>query len=139
VRPSLKIAIGAALLSAALAAIASYSVLRPAALPQPYRAVHKEVFPELDFGAATVGSSVDRVYGSFGKAVPDPSTQTAPRRCVYFHYDADLYEGALVVLANAAVVQQRWLVKGAAKPTECAGLPEEAVDLRGWYAAALHP
>jgi hypothetical protein len=134
----MKITIGAALLSA-LVGIASYSVLRPAALPEPHRTVHKDIFPELDFGAATVGSAVDRVYGSFGKAVPDPGSPRAPRRCVYFQYDPDLYRGALVVLANAGVVQQRWLVEGAAKPTECVGLPEEAVDLRGWYAAALHP
>jgi hypothetical protein len=138
-RASTTIASGAVLLCVALAGVAFYSVLKFVPLPEPHRTVHKDVFPELDFGTATVGSRVERIYASFGKAVPDPSTQAAPRRCVFFHYDPDLYEGALVVLTDGSVVQQRWLVEGAAKPADCTGLPEEAVDLQGWYAAAWHP
>jgi hypothetical protein len=135
----MKIASGAVLLSMALAGVAFFSVRKPVPLPEPHRTVHKDVFPELDFGTAIVGSPVERIYASFGKAVPDPSTPKARSRCVFFRYDPDLYEGALVVLTDGSVVRQRWLVEGATKPAECVSLPEEAVDLRGWYAAAWHP
>ena len=101
-RPSMKIGIGGALVSAALAGVTSHRVLIPVDLPEPHRAVQKDVFPELDFGAAVPGSPVERIYGSFGKPPLDPSTKLAVRRCVCFHYDPELYEGALVVLAHSS-------------------------------------
>ena len=114
-----------------------YVLMRPVELPELQREDRREVFPDLDVRAATPGSSIERIYGAFGKKSSESGKMAAARRCIYFTYDPDLFEGALVVLANAAVVEKSWVAKGSTKPEECSALPEERVDLRGWYAAAV--
>jgi hypothetical protein len=117
---------------------AVYVLMRPVDLPEPQREDRREVFPDLDLRAAAPGSAIDRIYGAFGKKSSESKPRwAAAKRCIYFTYDPDLFEGALVVLANAAVVEKSWVVKGSTKPEECSALPEETVDLRGWYAAAV--
>jgi hypothetical protein len=135
-RGSTKALFAAAGLAVAAVGVGVYSFTRPAELPELREGAHREVFPDLDFGAAVPGSSIDRIYGAFGKQSADAATSAAGRRCIYFVYDPDLFEGALAILANAKLVEKRWVVKGSAKPEECSGLPEERVELRGWYAAA---
>jgi len=133
-----KLVVGAVIASGACVGIAAHVLLKPGLLPEPAHPASKEVFPELGLRAATVGKPLRLVYASFGKKPPDPDAQPGVRRCIYFQYDPDLYEGALVVLAGSdSVVEQRWLLKPDTKPSECAGLPEQVVDLRGWYAAAV--
>jgi hypothetical protein len=116
--------------------VGTYVFTRPTELPPPQVGVHAEVFPDLDFRAAAPGSAVERIYGTFGKKPPELGDRPTSRRCIYFMYDPDLFGGALVVLADAALVKERWVVKGSERPAECSDLPEERVDLRGWYAAA---
>ncbi len=116
-------------------ALAMYVLREPAEFPEPHRSVHQDVFPDLDLRVATRGSGVDRVYGTFGKKAP--AVEDGRRRCVYFRYDPDLFDGSLVVLTDANLVEKSWVMKGAAKPGECSGLLEESVDLRGWHAAAV--
>jgi hypothetical protein len=130
-----KALLAAAGLAVAAGAVGVYVWTRPAELPEPQGAIHQEVFPDLDFRAASPGSSIDRIYGAFGKKNADVGAGAAGSRCIYFVYDPDLFDGALVVLANGKLVEQRWVVKGLAKPEECSGLPQERVELRGWYAA----
>jgi hypothetical protein len=129
--------VGAAFAIAAVSGVGLYLSLRSESLPDPAQPIHREVFPELDFRGARVGSSLERIYGSFGRKGPAHASDVPTRRCVYFKYDPELYDGALVVLVDGALVQQRWLLERDTKPPECSGLPEEAVDLRGWYAAAV--
>lgn len=130
---SLLVVAGVGLVAVGLGA---YVFMKPAELPEPHGDDHREVFPDLDFRAAAPGSTIDRIYGTFGKRPSESGEGAEARRCVYFIYDPDLFEGALVVLANGRLVEKRWVVKGSTKPEECSALPEESVDLRGWYAAA---
>lgn len=122
---------------AVVAAVTAYTLMRADGLPETRRDVHRDVFPDLDYRAAAPGTSIDRIYGAFGKQLPDMATGGPARQCIYFMYDPDLFEGALVVLASSRVVEKRWVAKGATKPDECSGLPEARVDLRGWYAAGV--
>jgi hypothetical protein len=135
-RRSLKVILAIGFVTAGLTALATYRPFGSVELPQPHRPSTEEVFPDLDYRAAGVGTSVDRIYGTFGKKPPLQGSAPA-KRCVYFAYDPDLYQGALVVLVNDHTVQDRWLVTQAVRPAQCSGLPEETVDLHGWYAAAL--
>ena len=128
----------AAVTALALAAVGllAYILTQSAELPEPNRGDQREVFPDLDYGAAVPGSRIDRIYQSFGKALSESGKAATVNRCIYFLYDRELYDGALVVLTNGALVQNRWVVKGSTKPEGCSGFAEERVDLRGWYAAA---
>jgi len=137
VRGSMKALLAVAGVGVMAVGMGTYVYIQPAELPEPRLDVHEEVFPELDFRAAAPGSSLERIFGAFGKKHPELGGGAAGRRCIYFMYDPDLFEGALVVLADAALVKERWVIKGSAKPAECSDLPEEKVDLRGWYAAAV--
>src|SRR4029079_12956495 len=122
----------------AFGGVAAHVLLKPGLLPEPARPASKELFPELDVPAATVGKHLRLVYASFGKKPPDPHAPSGVRRCISFEYDPDLYDGALVVLAGSdSLLEELLLPNPDTKPSECAGLPEEIVDLRGWYAAAV--
>ena len=133
---SIRAMLAATVVGGVIAGLVTYALLTPEALPEPHRPVHKDVFPELDYGAASVGTAVKEIYASFGRKPANQVTQ-ATTRCVFFRYDPELYDGTLVVLTAEAVVKERWLVKAAGKPPECSSLPEELIDLRGWYAAAV--
>jgi hypothetical protein len=135
-RGSTKAFLTAATLVIAAAGVAVYSFTRPVELPEPGVRVHREVFPELDFDAAAPGSSVARIFRAFGKQGAGTTASSSGRRCIYFVYDPELFEGALVVLAHAELVEKRWVVNASVKPEECAGLSEERIALSGWYAAA---
>ena len=112
-----------------------YTAARPEELPEPRGSVVKEVFPETDYRAAELGSPVARVYAAFGKT---PPSGVGHRRCVFFRYDPLMFEGALAVLTNDDVIERRWVTKSKETPAECASVPQENVDLTGWYAAAVH-
>jgi hypothetical protein len=115
------------------AAVALRPLFMPLELPDP-RYAYKEVFPSADFRQASSGSSVARVYGSFGKLVP-PSAHHD--RCIYFQYDPDLSDSTLVLSVAGDLIRDRWLVRAGDQPEQCAGLARETVDLRGWYAASV--
>jgi hypothetical protein len=113
----------------------AWSVVAPLDLPEPYGTVVKCVFPDMHFKAAMPGTAVSEVYGRFGLTPP----QGAPaRRCVFFQYDSLLFDGALVVLTKQERIDRRWLMKESAEPSECGDVPHETVDLKGWFAAAVH-
>jgi hypothetical protein len=116
--------------------LARHVFLEPSELPEPYRGAHRDVFPQLDFDAAKPGSAVERVYGTFGRAMPRSDSAAASRRCVYFQYDRELSDGTLVLLVRDGTIEQRWLLRQPHKPDACSALPEEQVDLSGWCAAA---
>jgi hypothetical protein len=106
-------------------------------LPEPHKPRYECVFPELDYGAATPGSSVGRVYASFGKQPPQGGTHGETARCVVFGYDPDLFDGALVVLTHGSTIANRWIMKGSTLPSECLTVPKERVSLAEWHAAAV--
>jgi hypothetical protein len=135
-RPSTRVLIGLFGIGAAAIGLVAYAVMHAEEVPEPHLGVQREVFPDLDYRAAAPGSSLSRVYGTFGKRLESSSDGRA-RRCIYFSYDPALFDGALVILANGTVVENRWIAKGSVKPEQCSGLPAQMVDLRGWYAAAV--
>jgi hypothetical protein len=105
---------------AAAGGLALYVLREPSESPEPQSSVHEDVFPDLDLRAASRGSSVDRIYGTFGKEAP--AVENRRRRCIYFRYDRDLFEGALVVLTDANLVEKSWVNEGGGQAWRVFGL-----------------
>ena len=95
-----------------------------------------EVFPESDFRAAAPGTSVERVYRSFGRE-PSRAISASNDYCVRFQYDPELFTGSLVILARGKLISDRWLVESEPMPEACSRLLVDNVDLTGWWAAGL--
>jgi hypothetical protein len=124
----------------ALAALAA-SVFESGPLPvQVQSNCTRDLWPEKDLAAVSVGSYEWQVYRIFGRKEGWPPIQDVlePYRCVAFRYDEAVLDHPtyLTVRFDAGQVSGRWLTDTAFARPECAGVSQKLIDLKGYYHAA---
>jgi hypothetical protein len=136
----LRASVAVAAVGSALAALVSAALETG---PLPLRAQSncvRDLWPDKDLAAVSVGSYEWEVYGVFGRKEgwPPIEDMLEPQRCIAFQYDEQVLEHPtyLTVRFDAGQVSGRWLTDAAFGRPECRGVSHKLVDLKGYYHAA---
>jgi hypothetical protein len=127
--------------SAALAALVVAALDSGPLPPARYHNCAVDLWPEHNVERIEVGGYEFQAYEAFGRKNTRPPLLDSlePRRCIAFVYDENILWNpplALTVLIDHGRVADRWLAPLPFSRQECAGLPRETVNLKGYFHAA---